>query len=64
MSVAFINMVLEVLNASNAEYEIKLREMDLTWVWDIMVGKNSRCQVFWATIERITSTHCSMMPKH
>ncbi|KAH0716621.1 hypothetical protein KY285_012652 [Solanum tuberosum] len=37
LSTQFINEVLEVLDVSNVEYETKLREMDLGWLWDTMV---------------------------
>lgn len=44
-NVTFINEVLEVSKVSNAEYEAKLREIDLEWLRDTLVEPAHRDQV-------------------
>ncbi|KAH0698639.1 hypothetical protein KY284_012854 [Solanum tuberosum] len=59
LNVTAINEALEVLEVSNAEYAAKLREMDLEWLRDALVEHAHRDQVYWATVEGITSTYWS-----
>ncbi|KAH0719091.1 hypothetical protein KY285_015122 [Solanum tuberosum] len=54
-----INKVLEVPEASNAEYKSKLREMDLGWLRDTLVEPARRDGVYWPTTEGIPSTDWS-----
>ncbi|KAH0685633.1 hypothetical protein KY289_018543 [Solanum tuberosum] len=49
----------EVPEVSNAEYEAKLRDMDLGWPKDTRIKPARRDQVFWPTAERITSVDWS-----
>ncbi|KAH0722441.1 hypothetical protein KY290_005095 [Solanum tuberosum] len=54
-----INEVLDFPDVSNAEFEAKLREMELKWLRDTLVEPVCRDQVYWATAEGITSTDWS-----
>ncbi|KAH0722522.1 hypothetical protein KY290_005171 [Solanum tuberosum] len=54
-----INEVLELPEVSNAEYEAKLREMDLGWLRDTLVEPARRDKVYWPTVEVITSAEWS-----
>uniref|UniRef100_M1DM49 Uncharacterized protein n=1 Tax=Solanum tuberosum TaxID=4113 RepID=M1DM49_SOLTU len=49
------NWVLEVPEASNAEYESKLRDMDLGWLRDALVEPARRDRVYWYITKVITS---------
>uniref|UniRef100_M1DXI4 Putative plant transposon protein domain-containing protein n=1 Tax=Solanum tuberosum TaxID=4113 RepID=M1DXI4_SOLTU len=51
-----LNEALEVPEVSNAEYEAKLRGMDLEWLRDTLVEPTRRDRVYWATAEGIIST--------
>uniref|UniRef100_M1DDM1 Putative plant transposon protein domain-containing protein n=1 Tax=Solanum tuberosum TaxID=4113 RepID=M1DDM1_SOLTU len=54
-----LNEALELPEASNAEYEAKLREMDLGWLRDTLVELAHRDRVYWPTGEDITSADWS-----
>ncbi|KAH0689238.1 hypothetical protein KY289_016596 [Solanum tuberosum] len=54
-----INEVLEVSEISNAEYEAKLRDMDLGWLRDFLIEPACLDHVYLATAEGITSTDWS-----
>uniref|UniRef100_M1DTD4 Uncharacterized protein n=1 Tax=Solanum tuberosum TaxID=4113 RepID=M1DTD4_SOLTU len=58
-----INEVLEVPDVSNADYEAKLREIDLGWLRDTLVEPTLRDRVYWPTTEGITSADWSLYAK-
>uniref|UniRef100_M1DP76 Putative plant transposon protein domain-containing protein n=1 Tax=Solanum tuberosum TaxID=4113 RepID=M1DP76_SOLTU len=55
LNATIINEALEVPEVSNGEYEAKLREMDLGWLREILIEHAHRYQVYWATVEGLTS---------
>uniref|UniRef100_M1DZD2 Putative plant transposon protein domain-containing protein n=1 Tax=Solanum tuberosum TaxID=4113 RepID=M1DZD2_SOLTU len=55
----FINEALEFTEVSNAEYEAKLREIDLGWLRDTLIEPAHWGQVYWVTVEGITSSDWS-----
>uniref|UniRef100_M1DCS3 Putative plant transposon protein domain-containing protein n=1 Tax=Solanum tuberosum TaxID=4113 RepID=M1DCS3_SOLTU len=54
-----LNEVLELPEVSNAEYEAKLREMDLEWLRDTLVEPTRRDKVYWPSAEGINSADWS-----
>ncbi|KAH0699046.1 hypothetical protein KY284_013261 [Solanum tuberosum] len=59
LNATIINEALEFPEVPNAEYEAKLREIELGWLRDTMIEPARRDQVYWATAEGITNSNWS-----
>lgn len=58
-----LKKVLELLEVSDGEYEVNMKEMNLDWLRDIVIKPARRDQVYWATIEGKISTNLSPYAK-
>lgn len=52
-----LNEELELLEVSNTNYEVKLREINFEWLRDTLVELARRYRVYWSSAEGITSSN-------
>lgn len=59
MTARAIDEVMRVLEVPNDAYEARLKGMDMGWLQNSLVSEEYRGEVYWPTIEGITSQYFS-----